>query len=54
VEEGEEETESRSGLLGTKVELMVSGEHRCSTRRRFEYAKKGHKSVRGLPAGGKI
>jgi hypothetical protein len=40
VEEGEEETESRSGLLGTKVELIVSGEDRCSTRRRFEYAKK--------------
>jgi len=37
--------------IGTKVVLIVSGQHRCRTRRRFEYAEENSK-VRQLPARG--
>ncbi len=39
-EDGEEKEKSGRRYFGTKVVLIVSGEHRCKTRRRFECAEK--------------
>jgi hypothetical protein len=43
-DDGEEKEESGRRYFGTKVVFIVSGEHRCRTRRRFECAEEKQES----------
>jgi hypothetical protein len=52
MDDGEEKEDSGRRYFGTKVLLIVSGEHWCRTRTRFAYAEENRK-VSQLPTRGR-